>query len=180
MAVNRDSLLLGTEHTRRYVHFDSVHVIRVKGAWWGRYAGGLIGAGIVGGLGALIGNRSTGWGGNQSQVGAVDGAFLGLLVGGLAGEFFFTPDWSYRAPEKEPPVQPDSLAPPARPWEEQHALYVLGVDRFLEETETFVVILWQGKRVQLEKSAITIEKLEKGYRLTVPARLLSLGVNQTK
>ena len=50
--------------------------------------------------------------------------------------------------------------------------YVLMVEKFLVETDSTVTIPWQGRPVTLPKSEITIEKHEKGYRITVPARLL--------
>lgn len=56
--------------------------------------------------------------------------------------------------------------------EGMNTLYVLVVDKFLGETDVFVTIAWQGKSVKLPKAEITIEKHEKGYRVTVPVRLL--------
>jgi hypothetical protein len=50
--------------------------------------------------------------------------------------------------------------------------YVLMVEKFLAETDSTVTIPWQGKAVTLPKSEISIEKHEKRYRITAPARLL--------
>ncbi len=100
------------------------------------------------------------------------GALLGAVVGGLMGEALFTPDWRYIVTPGRSVLPTDSDIQETQQWSGVNPQYVLIVKQLLEETDSTVTITWQGKAVTLPKSEITIEKHEKGYRITVPAQLL--------
>jgi hypothetical protein len=97
-----------------------------------------------------------------------------LVVAGLPllGEYLFTPNWRYIVAPEAPKVEVDIANHETTHWGGTNPRYVFEIEKFLAETDSTVTIPWQGKAVTLPKSEITIEKHEKGYRITVPARLL--------
>jgi hypothetical protein len=155
-----DSIMLGGEQPDLRVPLSNVESILIEGSLWGRAVGGLAG------LWAFGAYLSAQWGHKQGVL-AVAVGFIPLIGLPVLGEYLFTPDWRYIVTPKKSVVLEQT-----KQWGGTNPRYVLEVERFLAETGSTVTITWQGKSVTLTKAEITIEKHEKGYRITVPARLL--------
>lgn len=162
LGITKDSVLLSADSPSQCVALANVGDILLRGGIWGRVGGGL----ALGVIGGSIG-RSMNKG--MEAIGTTYlGFFLGALFGGLLGEGVITPDWRYIVTPKKSEVLEET-----KEWGGTNPQYVLVVEKFITETDSTVAIPWQqGKTVTLPKSEITIEKHEKGFRITVPARLL--------
>lgn len=167
----RDSVLVSDDSANRNVPLTDVRDILVEGSFWGRWGGGVVG-GVLGGFIAKPRGGNVLGSGSDGGLDPVGGALVGASIGGFLGDLLITPTRRYIINETESDLPADSSIQQTKAREETNARYVLVVEKFLEETESTLTIPWQGKAVTLPKSEISIEKHEKGYRITVPARLL--------
>jgi hypothetical protein len=106
--------------------------------------------------------------GEDASLVVVTFAFCGAYVGAMVGmgvlsteHYEFSEDAAATFSSQE-----------TKHWGGRNPRNVLEVEKFLAETDSTVTIRWQEKMVKLPKAEITIEKTEKGYRITVPVRLL--------
>ena len=170
LEITADSVVLNVADSTSHIPMTHIESILIQGSDLGRPIGALVGVGAVMAVGMADMSSSNMFSTNTDRTEdwvVIAAVLLAMNGGALMGEALFTPDRRYIVS----PMKSGGL-PETEKWGGANPRYVLIVEKFLEETDSTVTVMWQKKLVTLPRAEITIEKCAGGFRISVPVQLL--------